>query len=70
MIDTLLSLEHPFDVLVVDDGSPDGTAALVKGMMNVHPDRHNKHFQFQQEEDAAGVAASSAFYYKKFDDRY
>ena len=39
MIDTLLSLEHPFDVLVVDDGSPDGTAALVKGMMNVHPDR-------------------------------
>ena len=39
MIDTLLSLEHPFDVLVVDDGSPDGTAALVKGMMKAHPDR-------------------------------
>lgn len=38
--------------------------------MNAHPARHNKHFQFQQEEDAAGVAASSAFYYKKFDDRY
>ena len=32
MISTLLSLEHSFDVLVVDDGSPDGTAALVKGM--------------------------------------
>jgi len=30
--------------------------------MNAHPGRHNKHFQFQQEEDAAGVAASSAFY--------
>ena len=39
MIRTLLSLEHPFDVLVVDDGSPDGTADLVKGMMAVYPDR-------------------------------
>lgn len=32
MIRTLLALEHPFDVLVVDDGSPDGTAAIVKGL--------------------------------------
>ena len=39
MISTLLSLEHSFDVLVVDDGSPDGTAALVKGMMELHPGR-------------------------------
>ena len=30
MIRTLLALEHSFDVLVVDDGSPDGTAAIVK----------------------------------------
>ena len=30
MIRTLLALEHPFDVLVVDDGSPDGTASIVK----------------------------------------
>ena len=39
MIRTLLSLEHPFDVLVVDDGSPDGTAGLVKGLMAFYPDR-------------------------------
>ena len=39
MIRTLLSLEHPFDILVVDDGSPDGTAGLVKGMMAIYPDR-------------------------------
>ena len=39
MISTLLSLEHSFDVLVVDDGSPDGTAALVKGVMELHPGR-------------------------------
>ena len=30
MLDTVMGLAFPFDVLVVDDGSPDGTAALVK----------------------------------------
>jgi dolichol-phosphate mannosyltransferase len=33
MIRTLMALEHGFDVLVVDDGSPDGTAAIVKCLM-------------------------------------
>lgn len=33
MIDALMALEHGFDVLVVDDGSPDGTADIVKGAM-------------------------------------
>ena len=39
MIRTLLALEHQFDVLVVDDGSPDGTAAIVKGLMELFPGR-------------------------------
>lgn len=39
MIRTLMALEHSFDVLVVDDGSPDGTAAIVKQMMEVFPGR-------------------------------
>ena len=39
MIRTLMALEHAFDVLVVDDGSPDGTAAIVKGMMSLFPKR-------------------------------
>ena len=30
MIDTVLSLAPRFDILIVDDGSPDGTAAIVK----------------------------------------
>ncbi len=33
MIRVLMRLEHGFDVLVVDDGSPDGTAGIVKGLM-------------------------------------
>ena len=32
MIRALMALEHSFDVLVVDDGSPDGTAAIVKSL--------------------------------------
>ena len=39
MINALMELEHKFDVLVVDDGSPDGTAAIVKSMMEVFPGR-------------------------------
>ena len=39
MIRTLLALEHSFDVLVVDDGSPDGTGAIVKGLQTEFPDR-------------------------------
>ena len=39
MIRTLLALEHSFDVLVVDDGSPDGTAAIVKSMQGEYPER-------------------------------
>ena len=39
MIDALMALEHGFDVLVVDDGSPDGTAAIVKGAMVQYPGR-------------------------------
>jgi len=39
MLDTVMALPKPFHVLIVDDGSPDGTAALVKERMKLHPDR-------------------------------
>ena len=39
MIRTLISLEHSFDILVVDDASPDGTAAIVKSMQREFPER-------------------------------
>ncbi|TYP94360.1 dolichol-phosphate mannosyltransferase [Sphingobacterium allocomposti] len=34
IIRTVFSLAVPFDILVVDDGSPDGTAAIVKNLQN------------------------------------
>ena len=30
MIDKVFSLAEPFDLLIIDDGSPDGTADVVK----------------------------------------
>lgn len=39
MVAKVFSLEGNFSLLIVDDGSPDGTAAIVKGLMPSHPDR-------------------------------
>jgi len=39
MINTVFSLSVPFDLLVVDDGSPDGTADLVKQQQQNYTDR-------------------------------
>jgi dolichol-phosphate mannosyltransferase len=40
IIDAVLHLpEQNFDVLVIDDNSPDGTAAIVKEKMSFHPGR-------------------------------
>jgi dolichol-phosphate mannosyltransferase len=35
----VFSLPHPFHILVVDDGSPDGTATIVKQLMGDFPDQ-------------------------------
>jgi dolichol-phosphate mannosyltransferase len=37
MIRKVFSLTQPFDLLIVDDGSPDGTAAIVKQLMQEFP---------------------------------
>jgi dolichol-phosphate mannosyltransferase len=39
IIRKVLSLNHPFDVLIVDDGSPDGTAFKVKDLQVEFPER-------------------------------
>ncbi len=38
IIEAVLALEVPFHVLIVDDGSPDGTAELVKKKQEQYPD--------------------------------
>lgn len=39
IIDAVMKLPHGFDVLVIDDGSPDGTAAIVKRKIEELPGR-------------------------------
>ncbi len=39
IIDAVLALEQPFDVLVIDDNSPDGTAKIVKDKIAQNPGR-------------------------------
>lgn len=39
IIDAVLALPHQFDILVIDDNSPDGTAAIVKDKIVENPGR-------------------------------
>ncbi len=39
MIRKVFSLPHDFHILIIDDGSPDGTATIVKSLMNVYPEQ-------------------------------
>lgn len=39
IIHAVIVLGNQYHVLVVDDGSPDGTANIVKGLMQAHPDK-------------------------------
>ena len=39
IINAVLSLKHQFDILVIDDNSPDGTADIVKSVIAKNPER-------------------------------
>ncbi len=39
IINAVLRQPHPMDVLIVDDGSPDGTADIVRRLMAANPER-------------------------------
>ena len=39
MIHAVMMLPHPFDLLIIDDGSPDGTAAIVESLQSKYPNR-------------------------------
>lgn len=38
IINAIFDLKQNFHILIVDDGSPDGTASIVKEMLKIHPD--------------------------------
>lgn len=58
---TVFSLAQPFDVLIVDDGSPDGTADIVKALQNTYSGK--LHLLERSGKQGLGTAYISGFRY-------
>ena len=59
IVKAVFSLEQPFDVLVVDDNSPDGTANLVTELQKIFPDQ--LHLEIRKEKSGLGTAYIHGF---------
>ncbi|MFN8335759.1 MAG: polyprenol monophosphomannose synthase [Cyclobacteriaceae bacterium] len=61
ILSAVFSLSHPFDVLVVDDGSPDGTADIVKNLQAQYSGR--LHILERSGKQGLGTAYIAGFRY-------
>ncbi|GAB3526523.1 polyprenol monophosphomannose synthase [Pontibacter brevis] len=61
MIRKVMLLAHPFDLLIIDDGSPDGTADIVREMQLVYPGR--LHLETRKGKLGLGTAYIHGFKY-------
>lgn len=61
ILSAVFSLSHPFDVLVVDDGSPDGTAGIVKNLQAQYSGR--LHLLERSGKQGLGTAYIAGFRY-------
>ncbi len=59
IIRAVFSLDQPFHVLIIDDGSPDGTAAIVKKLQHTFPDR--LHLREREGKQGLGTAYIHGF---------
>ena len=59
IIRAVFQLETPFDILVVEDNSPDGTAEIVKSLITVFPGQ--LHILERKEKQGLGTAYISGF---------
>lgn len=59
MIHAVFALEQPFDILVVDDNSPDGTSEKVKELQSAFPER--LHLVVRKEKSGLGTAYIHGF---------
>lgn len=55
----VFSLEEAFDILIIDDGSPDGTAEIVKSLQNKFPNK--LHLQQRKGKQGLGTAYIHGF---------
>lgn len=61
IISAVFSLDHPFHILIVDDGSPDGTAEAVKKLQLDHTE--SLHILERKEKSGLGTAYIAGFRY-------
>lgn len=61
IISTVFSLSQPFDILIVDDGSPDGTADIVKNLQQQYSER--LHMLERSGKQGLGTAYIAGFRY-------
>ncbi|MXV16336.1 polyprenol monophosphomannose synthase [Hufsiella ginkgonis] len=59
IIRKVFSLPHPFHILVIDDGSPDGTGLIVKSLQSGFPDR--LHIEERKGKSGLGTAYIHGF---------
>jgi len=59
MIDAVMALPSAFDLLVIDDGSPDGTAHIVKDKQTIYP--HRLHIEERMGKLGLGTAYIHGF---------
>lgn len=68
IIYAVLQLPQPFDILIIDDNSPDGTADIVKGLMQKYP--HRIHLVERSGKLGLGTAYIAGFKWALEHDRY
>lgn len=61
MVRKVMSLEHPFDLLIIDDGSPDGTADIVRDLQTAYSGR--LHLETRKGKLGLGTAYIHGFKY-------
>ncbi len=61
LVRQVLAIDYPFDILVIDDGSPDGTAQKVKELQEEFP--HRLHLMEREGKSGLGSAYRAGFSY-------
>lgn len=61
IIQAVFSLSHPFDILIVDDGSPDGTADIVRKLQTMYSNK--LHLLERSGKQGLGTAYITGFQY-------